>query len=138
MEAIETLSIKLQSWINPNMNLKPRYFGYKPNKETGELERVEYKYPKYDLRLKFSSVALACKWVDSFRSELAVLSGQHDYITVMIQKKPYSLTYVNNVDRSTGEIKDTITFTLVEALQVIADEPEMSEVEAEAFPDNIS
>ncbi len=134
MEAIELLSVKLQGWINPNLNLKPRYYGYKPNSETGDLERVEYKYPKFDVRLKFANVDLASKWVDTFRTELAALSGKHDYITVMIKDKPYSLTYVNNVDRSTGEIKDTVTFTLVEAMRVIAEEPEMSAVEADEFP----
>ncbi|MCL4551374.1 MAG: hypothetical protein M1495_22725 [Bacteroidetes bacterium] len=126
--------MKLQNWINPNLNLKPRYFGYKPNAETGGLERVEFKYPKFDVRLKFASVDLASKWVDIFRNELAALSGTNDYITVMIHDKPYSLTFAGNVDRSTGEIKTIVTFTLVEALRVIADVPEMAEVEAEVFP----
>ena len=134
MEAIEMLSVKLQSWINPNLNLKPRYFGYKPNAETGELEKVEFKYPKFDVRLKFSSVDLASKWVEAFRNELAALSGTNDYITIVRNDKPYSLTFAGNVDRSTGEIKETVTFTFVEALRVIADVPEMVEVEAEAFP----
>jgi hypothetical protein len=132
MQNIELLSIKLQSWINPAVQMKPIYTLLKPNNITGELEQIQRKYPRYYLRLKFSTVDLACKWVNIFRAELAELSGQNDYITVMVQQKPYCLTFVNNVDRTTGEIRDTITFTLVDALQVIAEEPELAEVEA--FP----
>lgn len=128
--------MKLQSWINPRLNLKPRYYGYRPNSETGVLERVEYKYPKFDLRLKFTNSELASQWVFAFRNTLAELSGTGDYVTIMQNDKPYHLTFVGNMNRTTGELLSTVTFTFIEALRVINEEPALAEVTAEEFPIN--
>lgn len=134
METIELLSIKLQNWISPNLKLSPRYVGYKKEVD-GEMTRVEYNNPRYDIRIKFSTVELANRWAETFQMCLLELSGTHDYITLMNHDKPYYLISASNVDRRTGEIRNVITFTFVEPSMVINEEPEL--VTADAVPAGI-
>lgn len=127
METIELLSVKLQKWVSPNLKLSPRYAGYK--EIDGEMTRVEYTNPRYDIRIKFSSVELATKWVETFKDCLTELSGTQDYITLMNHNKPYFLISASNVDRRTGEIRYVVTFTFVEPAMVVNEEPELVRID---------